>query len=50
MTDELPEAIKQMRDDAKEMLEESTRKAKVARDLIKAVDAYEAETKETKGG
>ena len=48
MADELPDAIKQMRDDAKEMLEESTRKAKVARDLVKAVDAYEKEISESK--
>lgn len=43
---ELPEAIKQMKIDAQTMLEEATRKAKVARDLVKAIDAYEAEIKE----
>lgn len=41
---ELPDAIKKMRADAEEMLAEATRKAKVARDLIKAVDAYADET------
>lgn len=48
MAEELPEAIKQMKEDAKAMLEESTRKAKVARDLVKAVDAYEKEIQASK--
>ena len=43
---DVPDVIKQMRADAEEMLQEATRKAKVARDLIKAVDAYMAETED----
>jgi hypothetical protein len=44
--EELPEEIKALKADAQELLEVSTRRAKVARDLIKAVDAYEAEMKD----
>lgn len=47
MATELPQAVKDMKADAEKMLEEATRKGKVARDLIKAVTAYEAELEES---